>query len=68
MQGLPPKGTWQHQEKKLKKISENNAFLNSIIYLYIKEGYKMNVYDDYNDCMIDGVITDDDDTITCGEY
>lgn len=29
----------------------------------------MNVYDDYNDCMIDGVITDDsDDTISCGEY
>ena len=31
----------------------------------------MNVYDDYNDCMIEcvGVTTDDsDDTITCGEY
>ena len=30
----------------------------------------MNVYDDYNDCMIEGigVITDSDDTITCGDY
>ena len=28
----------------------------------------MKVYDDYNDCMIDGTITDSDDTITCGEY
>lgn len=22
----------------------------------------------YDDCMIEGVITDDDDTITCGDY
>lgn len=29
----------------------------------------MKVYDDYNNCMIDGTtITDYDDTITCGEY
>lgn len=38
-----------------------------MLYLYKREDI-MNVYDDYNDCMIDGVITDDDDTITCGEY
>ena len=30
MQELPPKGSWKRQEKKLKKISENHAFLKSM--------------------------------------
>lgn len=26
------------------------------------------VCEEYEDCMMDGTITNDDDTITCGEY
>lgn len=29
---------------------------------------KVNDYDDYDACIVDGIITDDDDTISCGEY
>lgn len=39
MQELPPKGSWQRQEKILKKISENQVILKSMLYLYIKERY-----------------------------
>ena len=54
--------------KKIEKnIRKSRIFENIVIFIY-KGKIKMNVYDDYNDCMIDGVITDDDDTITCGEY
>ena len=50
-----------------KNLRKSRIFENIVIFIY-KGKIKMNVYDDYNDCMIEGVITDDDDTITCGEY
>ena len=54
--------------KKIEKnIRKSSNFKNNHIFIY-KGRILMTVYDDYNDCMIDGVITDDDDTITCGEY
>lgn len=54
-----------------KKIEKNIHFSSNfeINHIFIYKGkIKMKVYDDYNDSMIDGIITDDDDTITCGEY
>ena len=54
--------------KKIEKnIRKSSNFEINVIFIY-KGKIKMKVYDDYNDCMIDGTITDDDDTITCGEY
>ena len=69
MQALPPKGTCQYQEKKLKKNTQfSSNFEINVIFIYKGRKDIMTVYDDYNDSMIDGIITDDDDTITCGEY
>lgn len=54
--------------KKIEKnIRKSRIFEIIVIFIY-KGKIKMKVYDDYNDSMIDGTITDDDDTITCGEY
>lgn len=54
--------------KKIEKnIRKSSNFEINVIFIY-KGKIKMKVYDDYNDCMIDGTITDDDDTITCGDY
>lgn len=54
--------------KKIEKnIRKSSNFEINVIFIYIKEDI-MKVNDYYDDCMIDGVITDDDDTITCGEY
>lgn len=54
--------------KKSEKNTQKSSNFEIIVIFIYKGKIKMNVYDDYNDCMIDGVITDDDDTITCGEY
>lgn len=54
-----------------KKIEKNTHFSSNfeINHIFIYKGrILMTVYDDYNDCIVDGTITDDDDTITCGEY
>lgn len=54
-----------------KKIEKNTHFSSNfeINHIFIYKGkIKMKVYDDYDSCMIDGTITDSDDTITCGEY
>lgn len=54
-----------------KKIEKNTHFSSNFEsnVIFIDKGrILMTVYDDYNDCMVDGTITDDDDTITCGEY
>ena len=54
--------------KKIEKnIRKSSNFEINVIFIY-KGKIKMKVYDDYNDCMIDGTITDDDDTISCGDY
>ena len=54
--------------KKIEKnIRKSSNFEINVIFIY-KGKIKMKVYDDYNDCMIDGIITDDDDTISCGDY
>lgn len=54
-----------------KKVEKNTQFSSNfesnVIFIY-KGRILMTVYDDYNDCIVDGIITNDDDTITCGEY
>lgn len=49
-----------------KNTQKSSNFEINVIFIY-KGKIKMKVYD-YDDCMIDGTITDSDDTITCGEY